>query len=123
MGIDMNLSKYIREESVKLDGKDHFITCASAKAFEIVPRQLCENAGLDVIETLNKLRLKHYLVDLESRNFGVNVNTETVSDMFKNFILEPTIVKINVLHASTEASCTVLGIDETIRNQNSNERS
>merc|ERR1712227_975100 len=112
--IDMNLSKYIREKSVKEDGKDHFITLAYAKALEIVPRQLCDNAGLDTIEILNKLRLKHYLPDTESANFGVNVNTGTICNMFKNFILEPVLIKTNVLHASTEAFCIVLGIDETI---------
>eukprot|EP00746_Dinoflagellata_sp_MGD_P156587 gnl/MRDRNA2_/MRDRNA2_85893_c0_seq2.p1 gnl/MRDRNA2_/MRDRNA2_85893_c0~~gnl/MRDRNA2_/MRDRNA2_85893_c0_seq2.p1 ORF type:complete len:325 (-),score=14.77 gnl/MRDRNA2_/MRDRNA2_85893_c0_seq2:609-1583(-) len=117
--IDMNLCKYIREQSLHFDGKDHFITCAYAKAFEVVPRQLCENAGLDTIETLSKLQLKHYLSNKEYQNFGVDINTGFICNMLKNYILEPTLVKINVLHAATEASCIVLGIDETIRNQNS----
>ena len=40
---------------------------AYAKALEIIPRQLCDNAGFDAITILNKLRQKHaqgkYLLD------------------------------------------------------------
>jgi T-complex protein 1 subunit eta len=30
-----------------------------AKALEIIPRQLCDNAGFDATNILNKLRQKH----------------------------------------------------------------
>ena len=32
---------------------------AFAKALEIIPRQLCDNAGFDATDLLNKLRQKH----------------------------------------------------------------
>lgn len=32
------------------------------------------------------------------------------------FVWEPVIVKVNALKAATEAACTILAIDETVRN-------
>lgn len=35
------------------------IISAFAKALEVIPRQLCDNAGFDATDLLNKLRQKH----------------------------------------------------------------
>lgn len=35
---------------------------------------------------------------------------------YEAFIWEPTLVKLNALSSATEAACTVLSIDETVRN-------
>ena len=40
----------------------------------------------------------------------------TVADMYEIFVWEPEIVRINVLKAATEAACTILSVDQTIRN-------
>jgi T-complex protein 1 subunit eta len=36
-----------------------------------------------------------------------------------SFVWEPELVKINALKAATEAACTILSIDETVRNPKS----
>ncbi len=48
---------------------------AFARALEIIPRQLCDNAGFDATDVLNKLRQKHALKDGSGKHFGVDVNT------------------------------------------------
>ena len=55
----MELSKHLRGESLQVAGKEQLIMAAMAKAFEIIPRQLCDNAGFDATNILNKLRQKH----------------------------------------------------------------
>jgi T-complex protein 1 subunit eta len=35
------------------------------------------------------------------------------------FVWEPLLVKVNALKAATEAACTILSIDETVRNPKS----
>jgi T-complex protein 1 subunit eta len=47
-------------------GKEQLIIAAMAKALEIIPRQLCDNAGFDATNILNKLRQKHAQVGLAS---------------------------------------------------------
>lgn len=36
--------------------------------------------------------------------------------MYDIFVWEPEIVRLNVLTAATEAACTILSVDQTIRN-------
>lgn len=43
--VEMELSKLIRAESWKMKGKEHLIMHSFAKALEIIPRCLAENAG------------------------------------------------------------------------------
>lgn len=49
----------MREYSRTIHGKQQLIIAAFAKALEIIPRQLCDNAGFDATDILNKLRQKH----------------------------------------------------------------
>jgi T-complex protein 1 subunit eta len=57
--IEMELSRYLRDCSRTIAGKEQLLIGAMAKAFEIIPRQLCENAGFDATNILNKLRQSH----------------------------------------------------------------
>lgn len=58
--IEMELSKYLRDYSRSIAGKEQLLIGAMAKALEIIPRQLCDNAGFDATNILNKLRQKHF---------------------------------------------------------------
>ena len=55
----MELSRYLRDYSRTIPGKEQLLIGAMAKALEIIPRQLCDNAGFDATNILNKLRQKH----------------------------------------------------------------
>lgn len=55
----MELSKYLRDYSRSIAGKEQLMISAMAKALEIIPRQLCDNAGFDATNILNKLRQSH----------------------------------------------------------------
>ena len=68
--IEMELSKYLRDYSRTIPGKQQLLIGAYAKALEIIPRQLCDNAGFDATNILNKLRAKHAQV-------GRNTHTRT----------------------------------------------
>jgi len=114
--IEMELSKYLRDESRKIAGKEQLIIGAVAKSLEIIPRQLCDNAGFDATYTLNKLRHKHAN---GGTWYGVDINNEDIADNFDAFVWEPSIVKINSITAASEACSVILSVDETIRNPKS----
>lgn len=57
--IEMELSKVLRDYSRTIAGKEQLLIGAIAKALEVIPRQLCDNAGFDATNILNKLRQKH----------------------------------------------------------------
>lgn len=49
---------------------------------------------------------------------GVDIATG-VGNNKTSFVWEPLLVKVNALKAATEAACTILSIDETVRNPKS----
>merc|ERR1712142_614578 len=114
--IEMALSSYLRDQSRSIQGKEQLLIAAYAKAMEVIPRQLCDNAGFDATNILNKLRQKHAT---GSKWAGVNILKEDVSDNFDAFVWEPAVVKINALTAASEAACLILSVDETIKNPKS----
>ena len=65
----------MRDHARTIAGKSQLFINAYAKALEIIPRQLCDNAGFDATDVLNKLRQKHAVKSQEGQNFGVDVNT------------------------------------------------
>lgn len=110
--IEMELSKFLRDYSRTIKGKEQMLINAYAKALEIIPQQLCDNAGFDSTNLLNKLRKAHADGQVWA---GIDVNSEGVSDNFNAFVWEPALVKINAIQAATEAACSVLSVDWTIK--------
>ncbi|XP_071948217.1 T-complex protein 1 subunit eta-like isoform X2 [Antedon mediterranea] len=116
--IEMELSKYLRDYSRTIAGKQQILIGAFAKALEIIPRQLCDNAGFDATNILNKLRQKHAQ---GGTWYGVDILKEDIADNLEAFVWEPSIVKINALTAASEAACLVLSVDETVKNPKSSQ--
>lgn len=58
----------LRDYSRTIAGKEQLLISAIAKALEIIPRQLCDNAGFDATNILNKLRQKH----AQGKSFTIN---------------------------------------------------
>ncbi|ODV65281.1 hypothetical protein HYPBUDRAFT_144451 [Hyphopichia burtonii NRRL Y-1933] len=112
--IEMELSKYLRDYAKTIAGKQQLIIAAFAKALEIIPRQLCENAGFDGVELLNILRSTHAKGETW---YGIDFQKESVGNNMKNFIWEPALVKTNAIQSATEAATLLLSVDETIKNE------
>lgn len=119
--IEMDLSAHIRERGIAIKGKLQFVLMAFAKALEIIPRQICDNAGLDSTDVLNKLRMRHARGEISA---GVDVDgAEGVRDNMEAFVWEPSLVKLNAISSAAEAACLILSVDETVRNPQSEQQS
>jgi len=116
--IEMEISKYVRKHAMGISGKEQLIALSFAKALEVIPRTLSQNAGLDSVDVINKLRQKHDLGP-DGATWGVNCFQGGICDSYVNFVWEPTQLKANVLSAATEACCTVLSVDQTVKNPKS----
>jgi len=115
--IEMELSAYIRTHALTIPGKLQLIIAAFAKALEIIPRQICDNAGLDSTDILNKLRMKHAT---DGKWYGVDVDGASgIRDNMEAFVWEPSLVKLNAISSASEAACLILSVDETIKNPQS----
>lgn len=115
--IEMEISRFLRQHARSVDGKIQLIINAFAKALETIPRTISDNAGLDSVDVLNKLRQKHALdpgklisevkrtIFKEGKNFGVDINSALgIINTYNSFIWEPIVVKQNALSAAAEVN-------------------
>eukprot|EP00181_Compsopogon_caeruleus_P000635 CAMPEP_0184685278 /NCGR_PEP_ID=MMETSP0312-20130426/18332_1 /TAXON_ID=31354 /ORGANISM="Compsopogon coeruleus, Strain SAG 36.94" /LENGTH=566 /DNA_ID=CAMNT_0027139201 /DNA_START=30 /DNA_END=1730 /DNA_ORIENTATION=- len=110
--IEMEISKFLRDRSKEIPGKEQLLISAYAKALEVIPRAICDNAGFDSTNALNRLRAKHASGGMW---YGVDIQTGDICDTWESFVWEPAVVKINALSSATEACCLILSVDETIK--------
>ena len=111
----MELSAHLHHlADANIPHKQQAIIKSFAKALEIIPRQLCDNAGFDATDILNRLRVEHRRGNVWA---GVDFDNEGVRDNMKAFVWEPSLVKVNAIQAAVEATCLILSVDETVRNE------
>jgi T-complex protein 1 subunit eta len=109
---EMELSSYMHGFADRnVPHKQQAVVKAFAKALEVIPRQLCDNAGFDATDILNRLRVEHRKGNTWA---GVDFDKEGVRDNMVAFVWEPSLVKVNAIQAAVEASCLILSVDETI---------
>lgn len=118
--IEMELSAILHAHSKTILGKQQLIMAGFAKALEVIPRQVSDNAGMDSTDVLNKLRNEHFrktTADAPASKWaGVDVMNEGITDTFITGVWEPAANKMNSIAAATEAASCVLSIDETVKN-------
>ena len=113
----MEVSGYLHAFADRnVTNKQQAVIKSVAKALEIIPRQLCDNAGFDATDILNRLRVEHRRGRVWA---GVDFDREGVRDNMEAYVWEPSLVKVNAIQAAIEASCLILSVDETIKNEES----
>ena len=117
--IEMEVMRHLRAHANGIRGKQQLIINAYARALEIIPRQLADNAGFDSTDILNRLRKKHFTDPEGGKWFGVDIENEGICDCFESAVWEPMANKLNAYRAATEAACMVLSVDQTVRNPKS----
>ncbi len=101
----------VREWAQKLSGREQLAALKYADAVESITMVLAENAGMDPIDTQVDLRARH---GKGEKWFGVDATTGKVTNMWTRSVIEPLVVKTQILKAATEVACMILRIDDVI---------
>ncbi|MGB8034212.1 MAG: thermosome subunit beta [Nitrososphaeraceae archaeon] len=110
------IANELKQWSGNLEGRAQLAVQKFAEALDSIPLGLAENAGMDPIDTMTELRAKG---SKGSKWIGVDVRNTVVADMFKQNVLEPVIVKEQIIKSATEAACMLLRIDDVIASSKS----
>jgi len=105
------LAAELNEWSSSSEGREQLAIRQYAEAFESIPLTIAENAGMDPIDTIITLRANQ---SNGKQTVGINAKESKIGDMFRLDIVEPLVVKEQIIKSATEAACMILRIDDVI---------
>jgi chaperonin GroEL (HSP60 family) len=108
---EMEVSQKLREYATSIGGREQLAIGAFADAIETVPRVIADNAGLEGMDIILKLRASH----LENPDSGIDVYSGDIKDMKKAGIIDPLRVKIQAILSASEVATMVLRVDDMMR--------
>merc|ERR1711982_235779 len=82
-----------------------------AEALELVPYTLAENAGMQPVEVVTKLRAAHTAGE---KFAGINVKKGTVTNSCEAQVVQPLLVSTSCLKMATETVRMILKIDDIV---------
>jgi len=105
------LSGQLKELADTFDGREQLAIRQYAEALESIPLTIAENAGMDPIDTIIALRAKQ---SGGKKSIGINAREGKIGNMYALDIVEPRVVKEQIIKSATETACMVLRIDDVI---------
>ena len=105
------LAGQLNEYADSFDGREQLAIKQYAEALKSIPLTIAENAGMDPIDTIISLRAKQ---NSGKKGTGINAREGKIGDMNSLSILEPLVVKEQIIKSATETACMILRIDDVI---------
>jgi thermosome len=110
------IANELRQWSSSQEGRAQLAVQKFADALDTIPLNLAENAGMDPIDTMTELRAKQ---SKGSKWTGVDARNTQVTDMYKQNVLEPVVIKQQIIKSATEVASMLLRIDDVIASSKS----
>ena len=105
------LSSQLKEWADTFEGREQLAIKQYAESLEAIPLTIAENAGMDPIDTIISLRARQAG---GKKSIGINAKEGKIGDMYSLDIVEPLVVKEQIIKSATETACMILRIDDVI---------
>jgi thermosome len=105
------VASQLKEWANNFDGREQLAIKKYAEALETIPLTIAENAGMDPIDTMATLRSKQ---NSGQKWTGIDARNTKIADMLAIDVVEPIVVKEQIIKSATEAACMILRIDDVI---------
>ena len=107
--VELKLAKY----ASTVGGREQLAIEAFSRALEIIPWTIAENAGIDSIDAIIKLKAAHEMNE-NGKYFGLNLANGEAVDMLAQDVVEPLRVKVQAINSAAEVANMILRIDDVI---------
>ncbi|GFY99868.1 TCP-1/cpn60 chaperonin family protein [Actinidia rufa] len=108
---EIELARRLKEFSFKEIGLDQYAIAKFAESFEMVPKTLAENAGLNAMEIISSLYAEHAAGNTK---VGIDLEEGICKDISTKNIWDLHVTKLFALKYAADAACTVLRVDQII---------
>jgi chaperonin GroEL (HSP60 family) len=126
--VEAYVAMVIKEKSYQFHGKEQIVIQKYAEALEEIPLTIAKNAGMNTIDIGTHLRGK--INSQSSTNvkkkgngnsltnyrywYGINAIDRKIDDMMKLHVVEPLVVKEQILVTATEAIVMLMRVDDVV---------
>ena len=107
------IANKIRARALDIEGKEQIVVEKFAEAIEQIPMTLARNVGMDTIDALIELRRQH--AKFSNGKFtwiGIDSAERKVSEIFSKRVVEPVVVKEQVIKTGVEVTNMILRVDD-----------
>jgi len=107
------IANKIRARALYIEGKEQIVVEKFAEAMEEIPMTLAKNVGMDTIDALIELRRQH--AKFSNGKFtwiGIDSAERKVSEIFSKRVVEPVVVKEQVIKTGVEVTNMILKVDD-----------
>ena len=118
----------IKERSYQFPGKEQIVIQKYAEALEEIPITIARNAGMNTIDIVTRLRGKIYSQSSSNGKkkgnengpyknrswYGINAIDRKIDDMMNLHVIEPLMVKEQVLVTATESIVLLMRVDDVV---------
>jgi thermosome len=109
---EIEVAMRLRKWAESIGGREQLAIMAFADALEDIPSILAQTAGIDVLESIMELRRRHAEGKIAA---GIDVvNGKVIDDISVLNVVEPVIVKKQIVKSATETASAILKIDDVI---------
>jgi len=108
--IEIELARQLRKET-NVKGREQLAIEQFADAIEAIPKILAENAGMDPIDVITELKLRHERNEVHA---GLNLFENKIENTMAKGIIEPLKIKTQAIKSASEVAIMLLRIDDVI---------
>merc|ERR1711988_1591546 len=118
--VESALSIHLENFATSLGSREQLAIAEFAQSLLVIPKQLSVNAAQDASDMVAKLRATHNASQTdptksEMKYYGMDCISGKIQNNLQMGILEPALSKVKMIQFATEATITVLRIDDMIK--------
>merc|ERR1712227_582552 len=118
--VESALSIHLENFATSLGSREQLAIAEFAQALLVIPKQLSVNAAQDATDMVARLRATHHAAQTDAtkaelHHYGMDCISGKVQNNLAAGIVEPALSKVKMIQFATEASITVLRIDDMIK--------
>lgn len=107
------IANRIRKQSTTVEGREQIVIEKFADAIEEIPITLAKNVGMDPLDTLTQLRSKYANSPKNVLKwYGIDSEKRKVSEISPDQIIEPVVVKEQVIKTGIEVANMILNVND-----------
>lgn len=108
---EMALSVLLTRWADTLNDVNGYCIKSFARALQVVPTTLAENAGLQPVAIITELRKQHAA---GNHYAGINVRKNKITDIREENVMQPLLVSLSAINLATETCRMILKIDDIV---------